>query len=145
MNEKVKKVFELLGVEPNEEFEVMLKDNSKFSYKFKFDEDLQGYCFRDKWRLEGDLLRFLLSGTHQIIKLPKEPKKKKLRDLTGEEWDRWLKKNCGNCNCDKCVFDRASCEASYSDRSWINNKDIYSEKFLNQELEVEEYENDSND
>ena len=136
MNEKVKKVFELLGVEPNEEFEVMLKDNSKFSYKFKFDEDLQGYCFRDKWRLEGDLLRFLLSGTYQIIKLPKEPKKKKLRDLTMEEYEKWRDKNC-NYMCGKCPFNHVVCE--YLD-CWVINKDLYSEKFLNQEIEVKENE-----
>lgn len=129
MNEKVKKVFELLGVEPNEEFEVVLKDNSKFSYKFKFDEDLQGYCFRDKWRLEGDLLRFLLSGTYEIIKLPK---KKKLRDLTAEEFAKWKEKNCGNCF--KCIFSPIFCGI---DNCWIHNKDLYSDKFLNQEIEVE--------
>ena len=131
MNSNVREVFDLLGVEPNEEFEVMLKDNSKFSYKFKFDENLQGYCFRDKWRLEGDLLRILLSGTYQIIKLPK---KKKLRDLTKEERYKWEKKNCHNM-CGKCIFDNVYCGCL---NVWVNHKDLYSDAFLDQEIEVEE-------
>ena len=133
MTDNVKKVFELLGVEPNEEFEVMLKDRSDITYKFKFDEDLQGYCFRDKWRLEGDLLRILLSGTYEIIKLPK---KKKLRDLTPEEWEKWKEKNC-KCRdyaCGKCIFDKVGC-SKYD--CWVDNKDLYSDKFLNREIEVE--------
>lgn len=66
----------------------------------------------------------------------KIPKKKKLRDLTLEEWDKWQRKNCGNCN--KCAFNKVNCNISYEKRSWVNNKDIYSDKFLDQEIEVEE-------
>ena len=135
MNEKVKKVFELLGVEPNEEFEVVLNDNNKFPYKLKFDENLQGYCFRNEWRFDECLLRFLLSGTYQIIKLSKEPKKKKLRDLTEEEYKKWKRQNCGNLSCEDCVFIKAKCNTN-SIGCWVNHKDIYSDKFLNQEIEV---------
>ncbi len=137
MADNVRKVFDMLGIEPNEEFEVMLKDNSKFAYKFKFDEDLQGYCFRDKWRLDGDLLRILLSGTYEIIKLPKEPKKKKLRDLAPKEFDKWQRKNCDCIDCRKCLFANAVCYNSAFDNSWVNHKDLYSDKFLDQEIEVE--------
>ena len=66
----------------------------------------------------------------------KIPKKKKLRDLTPEEWDEWQRKNCDNCN--KCAFNIVSCSCSYEKRSWVNNKDLYSDKFLDQEIEVEE-------
>ena len=68
----------------------------------------------------------------------KIPKKKKLRDLTLEEWDKWQRKNCIYDNCKKCVFNMVSCNSSYEKRSWVNNKDIYSDKFLDQEIEVEE-------
>lgn len=140
MNDNVKKVFNLLGIEPNEEFEVVLNDNNKFPYKLKFDENLQGYCFRNEWRFDECLLRFLLSGTYQIIKLPKESNKikKKLRDLTPEEWDNWQVKNCDHIDCNKCVFTNVVCYRSLEKNSWINNKDIYSDKFLDQEIEVEE-------
>ena len=75
MNENVRKVFDMLGVEPNEEFKVMLKNNSRLGYKFKFDENLQGYCFSDKWRFSEDLLKLLLNGAYRVFKLPKEPKR----------------------------------------------------------------------
>lgn len=66
--------------------------------------------------------------------------KKKLRDLTEEEWDKWLEKGCfNNCfTCKKCPLKRAYCYRSTNESSWINNKDVYSDKFLNQEIEIEE-------
>ena len=140
MTENAKKIFEILGVEPNEEFEVVLNDNNKFPYKLKFDENLQGYCFRNEWRFDECLLRFLLSGTYQIIKLPKESKKikKKLRDITEEEWNKWKDKNCSSGNCNKCFFDKVNCFGTYSNRSWFYNKDLFSNRFLDQEIEVVE-------
>lgn len=62
-------------------------------------------------------------------------RKKKLRDLTPEEWDKWHK-NCGNCS--KCIFNKVTCNSSYVKSSWVHNKDLYSDKFLDQEIEVEE-------
>lgn len=137
MTENVRKIFEMLGVEPNEKFKLESDATNTIYY---ITEDLKFIGINKNVENNfDDCFRLLLTNKiGNIIKLPKEPKKKKLRDLTREEWDRWLKKNCGTCNCDKCVFDKASCEASYSDRSWVNNKEIYSEKFLNQEIEVEE-------
>lgn len=63
-------------------------------------------------------------------------KKKKLRDLTKNEWDKWREKNCNEC--EKCIFRYIPCTKSRSNNSWFNNKDLYSDKFLNQEIEVEE-------
>ena len=65
--------------------------------------------------------------------------KKKLRDLTGEEWDKWLEKVCFNHHlmCKKCPLKGAYCDYSANESSWINNKDVYSDKFLNQEIEIE--------
>ena len=133
MNDNVRTVFDMLGVEPGEEFQIILNDNRMFTFKFKLDESLQGYCFSDEWCLSDTLLKFLLNGTYKIIKLPK---KKKLRDLTPEDFDKWHRKNCGNCN--KCIFNNVICEKSSENWSWINHKDLYSDKFLNQEIEVEE-------
>lgn len=135
MNDNVRKVFDLLGVEPNEEFKVIAGDESNITYKFKFDENLQGYYFSRKWVYADESLRLLLNGYYKIIKLPK---KKKLRDITPEEFDKWQRKNCDCIDCRKCLFANAVCYNSAFDNSWINHKEIYSDKFLNQEIEVEE-------
>ena len=71
----------------------------------------------------------------RIIKLPKKSNKKKLKDLTPEEWERWKAKNCGICN--DCIFTKVYCDRSYVSNSWINNKELYSKQFLNQEIEVD--------
>lgn len=62
--------------------------------------------------------------------------KKKLRDLTPEEYANWHLKICYITNCDICPFKSVRCDISK--KSWINNKDLYSDKFLNQEIEIEE-------
>lgn len=62
--------------------------------------------------------------------------KKKLRDISLEEFKVWSIKNCKQLSCEKCVFSKAFCDEFSSD-CWINNKDIYSDKFLNQEIEIE--------
>ena len=129
MADNVRKVFDLLGVEPNEKFII-----EGLYGTFYFDKHLNinneyGYP-------TGFGLQLFINGLYKIIKLPKESKKKKLRDLTLEEWDKWQHKNCGNCN--KCAFNKVNCNISYEKRSWVNNKDIYSDKFLDQEIEVED-------
>lgn len=64
----------------------------------------------------------------------------KLRDLTKEQWDKnrdsLCKLNKGE-NCDNCIFQWVCCEDSILRASWINHKEIYSDKFLNQEIEIE--------
>lgn len=62
--------------------------------------------------------------------------KKKLRDISLEEFKVWSIKNCKQSSCEKCVFSKVCCDEVSSD-CWINNKDIYSDKFLNQEIEIE--------
>lgn len=127
MNDNVRKVFDMLGVEPNEEFKI--KGNGDTIYRI--DEEL--YIYRDNEILCSDKgLNNLITGYFKIIKLPKT---KKLRDLTEEEWNKWKQKNCNNC--DKCIFRYASCYNSYENCSWIHHKDLYSDKFLDQEIEVE--------
>lgn len=62
--------------------------------------------------------------------------KKKLKDISLEEFKVWSIKNCNQLSCKKCVFSKVCCDEFSSD-CWIHNKDIYSDKFLNQEIEIE--------
>ena len=84
------------------------------------------------WSITMGLLTGLYS--YEII-----PHKKKLRDLTKDEWDKWKRVDCVECDsCDGCIFRNVVCTKSNSDNSWLNNKKLYSDKFLNQEIEVKE-------
>ena len=70
----------------------------------------------------------------------KETKKVKLRDLTIEQYNEWVDNHCQEYNeyCDKCPFQKVKCEKDGGQNSlWINNKDLYSDKFLDQEIEIE--------
>ena len=83
------------------------------------------------WSITMGLLTGLYS--YEII-----PKKKKLRDLTEEEYNKWQIKNCEEIsNCKGCLFDKVICQ-KYVRNCWLDHKDLYSDKFLNQEIEVEE-------
>ena len=79
----------------------------------------------------------LFSGDWEIVK---EPKKIKLRDLTKEQYGKRKDKECFsiNANCKKCPFIDVTCSSSNHRSSWINHKDLYSDKFLNQEIEIED-------
>ena len=66
----------------------------------------------------------------------KEKGKIKLKDMTMEDYEKWLEKNCKGLNCRECPFRLVRC--SDTPDGWINNKELYSEKFLNQEIEMEE-------
>lgn len=134
MNDNVRKIFDILGVEPNEIFKIDGCD-----YKYYIDSDLEIYAISPN---PYAIIKFteifmkIIKNPECIIKLPK---KKKLRDLTPKEFDKWQSKNCGNDNCNnKCVFNKVICYGSYSNNSWVHNKDLYSDKFLDQEIEVEE-------
>lgn len=61
---------------------------------------------------------------------------KKLRDVTPEELKEWYRINCDN-HCDGCIFDNVYCCIINSNHQWVNHKDLYSNKFLNQTIEVE--------
>ena len=65
--------------------------------------------------------------------------KKKLRDITKDEWDKFKNVDCvERDSCDDCIFRNVGCGKSDSWSSWFNNQDLYSDKFLNQEIEVKE-------
>ena len=139
MTDNVRKVFDLLGIEPNEKFKLILfglKDTVCY-----LNQDLQLVVLNEKENkrvVEESVLGDMLLNPQQIIKLPKEPKKKKLRDLTNDEYTKWKVKNCVNVNrnCTNCMFGNANC--SSTNLGWVNNKEVYSDTFLDQEIEVEE-------
>ena len=59
----------------------------------------------------------------------------KLRDLTEKQYETWRKENCMGANCNTCPFLRARC--ILGEFCWVKNKDIYSDKFLDQEIKIE--------
>ena len=63
--------------------------------------------------------------------IAKEPKKIKLRDLTEEKLEIWMKTRCKK-SCLNCPMEFAQCNR------WIHHKDLYSDKFLDQEIEIDE-------
>lgn len=70
----------------------------------------------------------------------KEKKKIKLKDLTCEQYKNWKNKQCRSSNCKNCIFYTVSC-GEWRNDCWVNNKDLYNEKFLNQEVELGEIDN----
>ena len=67
--------------------------------------------------------------------------KKRLKDLTFEEYKDWKFKNCIGKDCARCAFGCVNCswvdeDTCGGDTCWINNKDSYSDKFLNQEINI---------
>ena len=73
----------------------------------------------------------LLADDWEIVK---ETKKVKLRDLTKEQYSSRLKNYC-NLHCTYCRFKTVLCDYQY-ERCWFNHKNLYSDKFLDQEIEV---------
>lgn len=63
----------------------------------------------------------------------------KLRDLTLKQYEKWQHQNCHVVSCNKCPFNNTPCSLStrcaLNDRCWIYHKKLYSDKFLNQEIE----------
>lgn len=75
---------------------------------------------------------FVESDNWEIVK---EKKKVKVRDLTMEQF----KKYCSSFTelCCKCPFTNVIC-SNFNGNCWIKHKDLYSDKFLDQEIEIEE-------
>lgn len=63
--------------------------------------------------------------------------KKKLRDLTKDEYEKYVDKVCGEISCNDCIFNKAQCVEPSDESSWVNNKELYSDKFLDQEIEID--------
>ena len=61
----------------------------------------------------------------------------KLRDLTEEQYEKWLENNCTTITlCGDCPFFKVMC--CVKTRCWVENKELYSDKFLDQEIEIED-------
>ena len=98
----------------------------------------EDYCLETK---EGAVATFLtlpaiFSDDWEIFK---EKKKVKLRDLSKRKYVNWWYRHCfeqNKCEVD-CPLKNVKCDARFTS-SWIDNKDLYSDKFLDQEIEVEE-------
>lgn len=65
----------------------------------------------------------------------KEKKKVKLRDLTEEQLEKWRRTNCIGDKCHDCIFNKVGC--IYVAYCWIKDKSLFSDKFLDQEVEIE--------
>lgn len=123
------KSFEEMGL-LNKHFNVYDEENRLIKENCFINE--RGYI-SDKTNCEyWNCTMLILTGEYRY-ELIRE--KRKLRDLTKDEWDKWSEKNCYEC--DNCIFRNVPCTKSSSKKSWFNNKDLYSDKFLNQEIEVE--------
>lgn len=59
----------------------------------------------------------------------------KLRDMTFEQYEEWRVKKC--VVCESCIFKNVKCHRLY-DNVWVKHKDLYSDKFLDQEIEIDE-------
>lgn len=62
--------------------------------------------------------------------------KKKLRDVTEKEYKKY-QEHCGERFCPECPVNQVVCSLTGGRLCWINHKDLYSDKFLNQEIEIE--------
>ena len=63
--------------------------------------------------------------------------KKKLKDVTINEYENWYTKNCSSYDkCDTCLFKSVNCFLNDKD-NWVSNKESFSNKFLNQEINIE--------
>ena len=64
-----------------------------------------------------------------------EKKKVKLRDLTVEQSKKWIDENCNRGDhCKDCPFRCIECYDTF----WLSCKDMFSDKFLDQEVEIDE-------
>ena len=126
MNKMVSEVFKLLDVEPNEKFRI--RDASgNVSVFLYFDEKLYLRFAENGW-LSTNHLVALLNGQESIVK----ENIKKLRDWTLKDM-RAYTMTCSNCS--RCPFRYITCTA-YNDECWVNNKDMFSDEFLDKEVKI---------
>lgn len=108
--------------------EIKRKNRNKINYirigeeDFIVDENDECFPF---------ILEDFLADNWEIVE---ETKKVKLRDLTKEQYVKWRENNCCvNICCYSCPFKSINC-----DIGWHNYKEMYSDKFLDQEIEIDE-------
>lgn len=134
MTENVRKVFDILGVEPNERFKFNISYDISNRFFF-FDNHLTGYTYFDENEVvKCDwLLQYCLTNTDKIIKIRN---KKHVGDLICEEMS----------SCVNCPLDGVKCggcdwitlyEKLESFKKIYNDKEIYDicKKRLDEEVE----------
>ena len=89
-----------------------------------YDEIGQLYTFG----VEADILQ----NDWEIVE---ETKNVKLKDLTIEQYRKY-EKGCSDRICTQCLFRAVECELNRTS-CWFHHKDLYSDKFLEQEIEIE--------
>ena len=63
----------------------------------------------------------------------------KLKDLTAKQWNDNMGCECNKYkDCNGYRFRYIDCSTSNFESSWINHKEIFNDKFLDQEIEIEE-------
>lgn len=111
---------------------IRLKEWKNIEYIYK-PKNETGFRTKDNHVVEIGWQDFF-SDNWEIVK---EKKKVKLRDLTEEQFKKWQQKNCiDGDKCHICIFNKVNC--CFSAYCWIKHKDLYSDKFLDQEIEIEE-------
>lgn len=116
----------------NKKFDVY-NDEGYVTFKNCYINDRGYVCYGEDDRELWATTMGLLTGecSYEIIS-----NKKKLRDITEEDFQKWLNKNCSlRKDCIECIFNNVNCS---DEGNWVDHKDLYSDKFLNQEIEVEE-------
>lgn len=64
--------------------------------------------------------------------------KKQVKELSLTEYRQWVYENCDDtCLQSSCPFFSVNC-TSWSSGCWVNHKELYSEVFLAQEVEIPE-------
>lgn len=129
--ERAEKICDILGVKPNEEFKIIDKAGFKLQGVFHITESGELIDGNEK------ILINLLLHEYTIEKICL--KAKKLRDVTEAEFDYWLGKNChyGKVSCSVCPFRHVICKSANNTDKWVLHKNLYSDEFLDQEIEVE--------
>lgn len=98
MADYTKQIFDMLGVEPEEEFKIKGKNNA-LPYLYKLSEKLETYSYdadEDRWRrlYTSEILKDVLNGTYKIVKIPRPTAEEQLAiDYARACGMKWIAKN----------------------------------------------------
>lgn len=104
----------------------------KNTYLYNYRQGTMNFKDGEEESFYYDLSFFLDNYDWEIVE---EKKKVKLRDLTKEQY-REYGKGCADRICNKCPFHKVECNPQNSN-CWFYHKDLYSDKFLDREIEIE--------